>query len=348
MSHPHQRYIAELDGVRALSVMSVIACHTLPSAPGGFVGVDIFFVLSGFLITRLLLAERDSHGEIGIASFYMRRALRLMPAFYTMLAAIVAFLLVTGTGDRLSFETVLASGFYLMNWTRAFGMGHDGFLGHTWSLAVEEQFYLLWPLLLVAILGRIARGTLPRAIAVLILGVMVWRCTLLLAGADPMRIYNGTDTRIDSLLVGALCASIRQPERSPLLGRLAAGSALLLALQIPFLSWQSAVLQSIGFTALAGLAGVVVLWAASSPSGASARLLRSAPFTGLGRISYGVYLWHYPLLMLFLPSLREHSPALVFVLISVGSVALAAISFLLVERPCLAIKQRLSRQAVMG
>lgn len=348
MSHPHYRYIAELDGVRALSVLSVIACHTMPSAPGGFIGVDIFFVLSGFLITRLLLAERDSHGEIRIASFYMRRALRLMPAFYTMLVAIVAFLLVSGTRDRLSFETVLVSGFYLMNWVRAFTTGHDGFLGHTWSLAVEEQFYLLWPLLLVAILGRIARGTLPRAIAALIIAVVIWRCALLLAGAGPMRIYNGTDTRIDLLLVGALCASIRQPQRSPLLSRLAAGSALALALQIPSLSWQNAVLQSIGFTAMAGLAGIVVLWAASSPTGASARLLRSVPFTGLGRISYGVYLWHYPLLTLFLPSLREHSSPLVFVLVSVGSITLATLSFILIERPCLAIKQRLSRQAVMG
>lgn len=338
-------YIAELDGLRAVSVLSVIACHTMPLAPGGFLGVDVFFVLSGFLITRILLAEHHQYGSIDILNFYMRRILRLMPAFYLMLIAILGFLVLTSQNSRLNIDTVFVSALYVMNWTRAFSTGHDGFLGHAWSLAVEEQFYLIWPLLLAGLLALVGRRHLPKAIFSLLAAIVTWRCILIASGADPMRIYNGTDTRIDTLLVGALLAANTVSFDPKLVGRLALASGLGLAALVPILPWQNQVLQSVGFTVIAVMAGSIILWAASSPRSTAGAALRTAPLVGLGRISYGVYLWHYPLLTLFLPGLTNAPPLLRFGYVTGASILIATVSFIVVERPCLRVKSRFASPA---
>jgi peptidoglycan/LPS O-acetylase OafA/YrhL len=204
------QYVPALDGLRGLAVVVVMIYHAAPELlPGGFLGVELFFVLSGFLITSLLLKEHDRSG-IQLGRFYMRRALRLTPALIVMLASVVLLSWVALSGDAFR-NTVSDAAFsltYIFNWVRASDPGRSSFLGHTWSLCIEEQFYLLWPLLLPAItmIGR--RDRLTERLLVAVAAIVLWRMVLS-NFASPMRIYNGLDTRADGLLLGcALGAAI--------------------------------------------------------------------------------------------------------------------------------------------
>ena len=214
------RYVPALDGLRALAILAVLAFHGgMPWATGGFLGVDAFFVLSGYLITSLLLAEWEQSGRIDLPSFWKRRARRLLPALLLMVAAITlgARTLLPAEELRLLRGDGLAALFYVANW-RMILRGGDYFaqtaspspLEHTWSLGIEEQFYLAWPLLVAALLvGTVAAGArraaLRRATLLCAIGVAV--STVLLAALyraeDPGRAYYGTDTRGASLLIGA-------------------------------------------------------------------------------------------------------------------------------------------------
>ena len=214
------RYVPALDGLRALAILAVLAFHGgMPWAHGGFLGVDAFFVLSGYLITSLLLAEWEQTGRIDLAAFWERRARRLLPALLLMVAVVTlgARALLPAEELRLLRGDGLAALFYVANW-RMILRGGDYFaqtaspspLEHTWSLGIEEQFYLAWPLLVAACLwGRVAvaarRAALRRAILLCAIGVAV--STVLLAALyraeDPGRAYYGTDTRGASLLIGA-------------------------------------------------------------------------------------------------------------------------------------------------
>src|SRR5215472_14479131 len=210
--------IRPLDGIRALAVLAVLATHAgIPFLPGGFVGVDVFFVLSGFLITSLLFDQLSVKGRIDLGGFWTRRARRLLPAALVMIVAVVAArpLFIPDSVGALRWDAI-ATALWSGNWrwalqgTNYFAQGvTPSPLQHTWSLAVEEQFYLVWPLLLVA--ARVARRR--RLLALSLAGVVVSAlATYVLARvASPGRVYFGTDTRAQELLVGAALAALLAP-----------------------------------------------------------------------------------------------------------------------------------------
>jgi peptidoglycan/LPS O-acetylase OafA/YrhL len=360
-------YAPGLDGVRALAVTAVVLYHlgttgfTLDHgrsllAPGGFLGVDVFFVLSGFLITSLLLAERAETGRISIRTFYVRRARRLLPALYTMLLAVsvAAVFWYHDYAARLKGDLIAALA-YVTNWwliaggSSYFGAGtHPPLLTHLWSLALEEQFYLLWPLALIGLTYVRRRGSV-----IVIVGVTVLASTLLAAALfspwqDPSRIYYGTDTRLATPLLGALLAiafrpwlwrpgTLRPAARATVTG---AGmlAAIALGVACVLLTDQSPVLYRGGFLAIAALAGLLVI-AAAHPDVALGRVLGVAPLRWLGERSYAIYLWHWPIFAVTQPGVNltfgTETVGLVVttVLRIVLTLTAAALSYRFVEKP---------------
>ena len=221
-------YMPALDGIRALAVAAVLLYHGEVSwAQGGYLGVDAFFVLSGFLITSLLLAEWRGEGRIALSAFWARRARRLLPALFLVLAGVAVYGAVVAAPvelDQLRRDGLSALG-YVANWGQIFS--HQSYfqsfaapspLRHTWSLAIEEQFYLVWPLLVAGVL-RWRRGSfrsLTMITGALLVASATWMVLLYTPGADPTRVYYGTDTRAQSLLMGALLALVLARRRRPM------------------------------------------------------------------------------------------------------------------------------------
>src|SRR5262245_55478485 len=217
-------YITGLDGIRAVAVMAVLFYHAdAPWALGGFLGVETFFVLSGFLITSLLLAEWQSTGSIRLGNFWLRRARRLLPAVWLLLAIlpILATSLAQDALLRLR-EDIPAALLYITNWVYIVrevpyfeAFGRPPLLQHLWSLAVEEQFYLVWPLILLFLLRTFKnnRAGFLLTIPVMIVASSVWMAVLYSPDTDPLRVYYGTDTRAAGFLVGAMLASIWPPSQ---------------------------------------------------------------------------------------------------------------------------------------
>lgn len=324
--------------MRAVAVTAVVAYHATPWLPGGWAGVDVFFVLSGFLITSLLARELAATGSIALRNFYLRRALRLAPAFAAVLLASLAAALLLPPPRADNLRAILISATYLMNWNRALGLAPVGWLGHTWSLATEEQFYLLWPAALLWLRGR--RPII--SIMALLVVLTTWRCALVAAGADAERTYNGFDTHADALLIGCLLAVVplsaafrrRAARLVPL--PLAAAAAILLMLRLPTPFTQSAGLL---------LTALVAAWltVAALHGGWFKSILSLAPLRYTGRISYGWYLWHYPVVLLgyaHLPHVRGLGALLVL-----GSYGAAAASYQFVEKPFLRLKHRFAQGA---
>lgn len=335
------KYDPSLDGLRAIAIGSVVAFHAYPGIlPGGWVGVDIFFVLSGYLITRLLSGEIAENGRIGFRRFYARRFLRLTPAF----ACLLAFELVHAATNRAHRVEILQataiSATYLMNWNRAFHWLPQDLLPHTWSLAMEEQFYLLWPLTLTFITPRRPRTWVLGAIIL----VFAWRCFLAFSGADPERTYNGFDTHSDALLIGCALALttlgpwVLKAARAAVAIPLAA-----MAVMLATMHDQSFFTQTIGLSLTAICAAWIMVVAIDG--GWLKRLLSLPPMTYTGRISYGWYLWHYPAIAII--RAHFHNPAAGVVAAAV-SYLVAVASFHFVERPFLRLKARFepARQVV--
>ena len=365
------RGIAALDGVRAIAVALVLADHGgIPGMSGGFLGVDVFFVLSGFLITSLLLDEVGRTGRIGLKGFWIRRARRLLPALIVMVLAVVAAreLFAAEATANLRDEAVAAL-FWMSNWlfvaqhTDYFSHGAPPSpLQHTWSLAVEEQYYLLWPLMVAAVVAGLAalayrRGTplTPRALrtAVFVLacaGVLASAAaSMTLAGdASLNRVYFGTDTRVQALLVGAAAAALVVRDWRGL----AAGVTVL---RSRWTRWTARLLPALGLVMLVlaahsatgsaeefrhGLLIVVAVAAvlviapvALDQDGPVARLLSAGPLVGLGAISYGVYLWHWPIFLLVNGERTGVTGWQLFALRCAATLAVAAVSWWLIEQP---------------
>ncbi|MBC8076537.1 MAG: acyltransferase, partial [Chloroflexales bacterium] len=216
-------YTPGLDGLRAIAIVAVLLYHAGLSVWGGFLGVEAFFVLSGYLITALLLAEWRERGTVSIGQFYLRRARRLLPALFLVIAATLAFALIALPDEAAGlFDDAAAAAFYVMNWFFVFSqqsyfdpLARPSLLQHLWSLAVEEQFYLVWPVLFIVgmrFLGR--RGLL---VATLIgAGASAWlMASLFQPDLDPSRVYYGTDTRAGGLLLGAAFALVWMPGQAP-------------------------------------------------------------------------------------------------------------------------------------
>ena len=361
------RYVPALDGLRGMAILAVLAFHGgMPWATGGFLGVDAFFVLSGYLITSLLLAEWEQSGRIDLPSFWRRRARRLLPALLVMVAVITlgARTLLPGEEIRLLRGDGLAALFYVANW-RMILRGGDYFaqtaapspLEHTWSLGIEEQFYLVWPLLVAALLvGTVAAGAgraaLRRAVLLCAIGVAV--STVLLAALyradDPGRAYYGTDTRGASLLIGAGLAILlvrhwttggeepARPVPATHMVRTLLGGGAALSVVVVGWAWTHAEggdtrMYRGGLAVMAVAVAVVIAHVVLVPRGWSARLLSTPPLVLVGRISYGIYLWHWPL---FIAMNAERTglqgPAL-FATRFLVTLAVAWLSYVVVERP---------------
>jgi peptidoglycan/LPS O-acetylase OafA/YrhL len=358
---PTDRFrVPGLDGIRALAVTTVIVFHVLPGTLiGGYLGVDIFFVVSGFLITTLLLRERAATGRISLRGFWTRRARRLLPALGVVLLACCAAALFVGGDVLVGLGTqVLAAITFSSNWV-FIAQGASYFdetlpelFRNLWSLAVEEQFYIVWPLLVVLVLVRIPRWARLALIAALAIASAVWM-GLTYAPVDPTRVYYGTDTHAFGLAVGAFLAVL-------MLGR---GVAPLEAVPGGMTSrtarWTLGVGGLLSISGLIGLAvlmsgdlelvyrGGLVLVAVLSalaiaallvPGSLLGRALDLPPIRWVGLRSYGLYLWHWPVFVLVSASYpvgpREGVEAVVRGAIALAiTVVTAALSYRFIEQP---------------
>ncbi|MDQ1381579.1 MAG: hypothetical protein QOJ71_2298 [Actinomycetota bacterium] len=341
------RYRPYLDGMRAIAVYLVVAFHAgLGLLSGGFIGVDIFFVLSGFLVTGILMRDLASTGHVRWRVFYARRVRRILPA--SLIALVVTALIYAIVASPLEMFDALggfrAAFFYVANWffihqaTDYFAANvNSNPVLHFWSLAVEEQFYFVWPLLLSAVYlvaGRTRRRWWIVRSLVLVAAVASAVQALHIASTNLDRAYYGTDTRAYQLLAGAALALT--PQLLRLGGRIrnaarAVSAVALVALLVLATSAisMSAITRGI-WTAL--LAVVLIAALENASGGVTNRALSSPAFTYLGRISYGIYLWHWPVIVIAAHG-RHLSPVQLFAIATPMATALAAVSFHLIEHP---------------
>jgi peptidoglycan/LPS O-acetylase OafA/YrhL len=338
-----------LDGLRGIAIALVVSFHAFGWPADGTLGVDLFFVLSGFLITTLLLDEHRATGRIGLSAFYLRRARRLLPA---LLVLLLAFLLITlasaGLWSPIGIGLVSA-----LTYTSNIVVAADpsavpaGML-HLWSLAAEEQFYIVWPVALILGLRFGGRRLALGGLLLLLVAAVGCRLYLTLDGASIHRLYYGPDTHADPLIVGCIfgccfhwrlvprrlltSASIRLTLGGTALAALVATAALVHLLPAR-IAYETQLLP----TGSAVLAGVVIVSAAAGRSPV-ARGLATPPLASLGRISYSLYLWHLPILVAFAGV--ERSAGVRTVAAVAVSVAVAAVSRRFIELPFLARRRR--------
>lgn len=311
------RYDPALDGIRAMAAFVVLLFHAkVPGMSAGRIGVDIFFVLSGFLITRLLVAEHQSAGRIAFGSFYVRRLKRLWPALLFMLAGYLA--IAPFAFSRIDMDThwrdAAIAGLYLADYSRTFGI-HSEVLDHMWSLSIEEHFYLIWPVILLVLL-KLPRLTAMWVVFALFAAVTFWRAHLY--PEIGWLTYHRLDTHSSGILLGCLAglSNIKLRQEWGWLG--------IIGLLVTIASYQgSAWLVTYGFT-MAELSSVLIVL--SPPA-----WLSHPSLAWLGKMSYGFYLWHY----LVIRVLRENTETGWIVHLTVGTVvglAMAALSYYTVER----------------
>jgi peptidoglycan/LPS O-acetylase OafA/YrhL len=353
--------LISLDGLRGISVMVIVAFHAgIPGLThGSYWTLDIFFVLSGFLITGVLLGEREARGRVRLGRFYYRRVLRLYPALLVMVALLMPF------GARLAIEgdysqwlrCAILAVTYAIDIPPLWGVNTNGGLAHTWSLAIEEQFYLLWAPILVLVMRRrlprlrVAAWVVVGAVALYLFAAFVHR-----DGVEAGVVYARPDLRFGEVLIGCALSialtALPRPlpgtlERAiPWLGNIAGIGlvAMVLAVPQPFSIRPWTFLALLPFAAFGSAA--VILRLAHRSDGVMAWILRRRLFVFAGDISYGIYLWHLPLIILIRPHIEN---------IWVRGAAVFAATFLvaylsrrLVENPFLRLKDRLRTTAVTG
>jgi peptidoglycan/LPS O-acetylase OafA/YrhL len=353
-----------LDGVRGLAILLVLFTH-LGAEPGphwfwqttqgGIVGVDVFFVLSGFLITTLLVSEWDRHGSISLPRFYMRRALRLLPALFLLIAvvAIGAFTVIPEVWRQPTLSGIPYAVFYAsdLRWLIPGALPtHPGFMDPMWSLSVEEQFYLVWPSLLVLVLTFVPGARQKRALQLALAGaalIGLHRALMFMHGGFMWdRLYVSPDTHTDGLLIGCALAFIVErwrPPRAVLGGAGVAGLGVVLAFALffgPVSPVQPELYMQYDGFGLIAVASAFLIW--SLIAGAAPGFLRgsmeSSPMRFLGRISYALYLWNLPVMVtLRLPGVPWILADLIRTAVAIGA---ATASWYLVERHFLRIKAR--------
>jgi peptidoglycan/LPS O-acetylase OafA/YrhL len=348
-------HLAGLDGLRAIAVAAVVLYHVVPGLlPGGGLGVDIFFVISGFLITGLLFSERDETGRIRLGHFWFRRVRRLVPAL--ALLVLVCGTATLGVGGDLLVgmgREVLGAATFSSNWL-AIASGPSYFTATTpevfqnlWSLAVEEQFYLIWPFVVLLVLLLKRAGERATVFLVLAIASATTMAILYSPTMDATRVYFGTDTHSFGLAIGAVLAVLTrslagtrlewprwQRRLLPIPGVIAFLALLAATVLLPA---NSALTFQGGLAAVAVLTAVAI-WGAIIPGSLLGRMLDLPPIRWMGVRSYGIYLWHWPVLVLLLAAFPrwQDAPAtawLVGTLAVVVSVAAAALSYRFVETP---------------
>jgi peptidoglycan/LPS O-acetylase OafA/YrhL len=347
-----------LDGLRAIAVLAVIAYHLgAPWAQGGLLGVGVFFTLSGYLITDLLLG-RWRAGSLRLGNFWIRRARRLLPALFLMLIVVTAWVTLAQPSQLASLRGAVASAAtYWNNWwlisqhiSYFARFGPPSPLGHLWSLAIEEQFYLLWPFVLILGLRFVRERPGPARVhlrlALITIGLAIASAVLMAVlyhpGFDSSRVYDGTDTRAFGLLFGAALAMVwpaAQLSRNvaPPARRLLDGLGTIGLVGIALLIWRtnqySSFLFPIGFVLLS-LSTVLLLAALVHPAARLGRILGIRPLRWIGVRSYGIYLWHFPVIVLTTPTLEAGHVALGrAVLQTAATFIIAALSWRFVEDP---------------
>ncbi len=379
-------YWPALDGLRAVAVLLVFGYHAERSwmPRGGSIGVTMFFTLSGFLITTLLLRERSRTGRISLRRFYRRRALRLLPAIVVLVAVTSAYSLVTGDQPR-TLDAAIPVLLYVFNWFRALpetlgSSGGYGLLEHTWSLSVEEQFYLVWPLAVLVAAALVPRRQQAWTTLVLAVGgsaaSLLWRLQLWDVTdqrSSAARLYNGTDAVADQLLVGAALAAALAlwDRRLSDAGRLDDADhvdpasapdprrrffdlvgAVLAPLALAYLVWVAAVQPGgtgldndrryleLGSLTFALATAVVVLACTRAPTMWLPRLLARRAPVEIGKVSYGIYLWHFPVILVVDEQLRGQPQVLRGLTVVAATTLVVLLSWRFVERPFLSRKER--------
>ena len=394
-ARPKSRYIPALDGLRTLAVVAVVLYHlNLTWAQGGLLGVTVFFVLSGYLITRLLINEVSKTGRIDLKSFWIRRIRRLFPAVVTVVVVTCALCTIFNHVMLTKMRPdILPSLLFFNNWWQIAqdvsyfnALGDPSPLTHFWSLAIEEQFYLVWPPLLLAMVSmHMSKPNTRRVVLGLAAVSAIAMMVLYNPAADPSRVYYGTDTRVFSLLLGAWMAFIPDRDLAPArlvhhlgldrlvgsgkrgkgnvgehgkdggdtteaapapsgaLARFWSSSASIdllgivglvgLAAMVAFTNGYTA-FQYRGGTLLCSVLTLMVIAACVQPQGLVARALAAEPLAWIGKRSYSIYLWHYPLLLLMNPVANiNDTPWWQYILQVLLVVAVAECSYRFVEEP---------------
>jgi peptidoglycan/LPS O-acetylase OafA/YrhL len=369
----HLGYRPGLDGIRGISVILIMLFHSFVLwgafygrvVPGAYVTVNMFFVLSGFLITSLLLTEHERKGKVSFGSFYQRRALRLLPALVFLLLVFTAYVMIKHR--NVISEELAAVGWisiYMSNWAQWSGRMNELYtslsLGHTWTLAVEEQFYLLWPLLIVLVLafrkrlkvlmwlllGGVVFVTLERAWLTSRVHIPAGTHREAAASLFEHQVGIRTDARADTLLLGALAAVLlhygfRTGRSTRIAGTIA--FAFLLAVWL-FAQPDSRLMYAWGFT-LVDIAGAVLCIAVLDEAWRLGTIFRTGPAAWLGRMSYALYLWHLPVFVAIAVDAPDLPVAVALVLAWVITFACALVSYYFIETPFLRLKGRLSAKS---
>jgi peptidoglycan/LPS O-acetylase OafA/YrhL len=333
-------YVPALDGIRGLMTIGVLLAHTRMALFGGaIVYMDVFFAMSGYLITSLLIADYQKSGCIRFKKFYLRRYLRLYPALIAMLLTMLCVALISSSGLRLRLIEIGVAFVYLTDYWRALGLPGVSYTGHLWSLAVEEQFYVLWPPLFALILRRL--GISWPTVAIIgfgATGFALWRVWLTLHSTSVMYLYNALDMRADSLLIGcgmAVASKLVNPADYPRLSRLLALSLLpifiagvIVGLTLDWrMRWYYYVSPLFG-----AIPGAIMIAAVLQPKRNFMHRLYEHPVPVFcGRICYGLYVWHFPIFSVLRTDLQFNYLSVVLIgwpLVFVLAIA----SYYLIER----------------
>jgi peptidoglycan/LPS O-acetylase OafA/YrhL len=348
------RHWPALDGLRGFAVVAVLLYHLeIPHLmPGGFIGVDVFFVLSGFLITSLLIGEQGTYNKVDLRAFYIRRALRLLPALLAVLMVFSVAVEIVPSAQYLRYDSLTAVPFvffYVGNWW--FIQHSLGVFDHTWSLAIEEQFYLVFPaLFMVATRRKLSRIGSAKALLALVAAEIILRSALLASGHSVNVVGNATVTHSDGILLGAslafwLTSSEHRVSHRMINAMSVMGSAFLVVLIIALPNSSrygpSPVWYDVGVTGATIATALLLLDQVVAPQRLIAFVLGSRAAVWVGRRSYGLYLWHYPIyrLVILAPGPIGHR-YLLDALVFFGSFVVAGVSYEVIEKPALRLKAR--------
>lgn len=335
-------YMASLDGARGLLTLGVLLAHTrMALFSGAMVYMDVFFTMSGFLITSLLIKDFQKRGRISLKNFYLRRFMRLYPALTAMVVVFLALSWIFSDRFEVLLTEAMLSWFYLMDYWWALGQPPVYYTGHTWSLAVEEQFYLLWPLVFIGLL-RLGGLTVRTASIIFVMALLFWgwRIWLTYSGAGIDHLYGAFDTRADALLIGCALAVLLKAidiADHPLAWRLCALAMLPIALG----------LLAAGFTMdhnyrwyyyvsplFGALPAAIAIVGSLHPDRNLMHMIQEHPVpVFIGRICYGLYIWHFLIFTWIVGWAGEYRYGMVLLIGWPLTFAIATLSFYLIERP---------------